>query len=64
MTDDIYLNAINMYMALNTEDLSDYVVPYGTTKARMLELSQGIYADREKVNEKYAVNLSPKLPTA
>lgn len=57
MTDDIYLNAINMYMALNTEDLSDYVVPYGTTKARMLELSQGIYADREKVNEKYAVNL-------
>lgn len=57
MTDDIYLDAINMYMALDTNDLSDYVVPSGTTKARMLELSQGVYADREKVNGKYAVNL-------
>lgn len=57
MTDDIYLDAINMYMALDTNDLSDYVVPSGTTKARMLELSRGVYADSEKVNGKYAVNL-------
>lgn len=57
MTDDIYLDAINMYMALDTNDLSDYVVPSGTTKARMLELSRGVYADSQKVNGKYAVNL-------
>ena len=57
MVDDIFLDTLNMYLVLDTDSLADYVVPTGTTKARMLELSEGIYADSEKVNGKYAVNL-------
>lgn len=57
MTDDIFLDTLNMYLVADTDDLEDYEFSSGTLQDKMLELSNGKYADYEKVNEKYAVNL-------
>ena len=45
------------FLTAYMRDLEDYEFSSGTLQDKMLELSNGKYADREKVNEKYAVNL-------
>lgn len=57
MTTGAVLDTLNMYLAVDTDDLANYVVSSGTTKARMLELSNTVYTERNKVNGKYARNL-------
>lgn len=51
------LDTLYMYLPANTNDVSDYVMPSGTTKAQMLELSETVYKDSNKINGKYAEEL-------
>lgn len=57
MCESDVLDTLYMYLPANTNDVSDYVMPSGTTKAQMLELSETVYKDSNKINGKYAEEL-------
>ena len=57
MCESDVLDTLYMYLPANTNDVSDYVMPSGTTKAQMLELSETVYKNSNKINGKYAEEL-------